>query len=235
MLLATMPLRTRLLRHLVPMHRELFDGMDRARPFVCLPHLYRDGSIPSKEFLKDPPNVFEAYANSKTITYHVAPGFVKERKVAFHLVHVLPGYIQGANELNEKPEDVKGGSNSATMGVALGQVSEGPKLTGQVLLEDVAKANVLALEEKVAPHLANLIIAGNGGQGIPWAQIAEIIESNYPDEVNVGILRPAKDQQDWLTHFDVRSSEDALGFQFAGGEEMARSVVNQYLQLLKEC
>lgn len=190
--------------------------------------------LPSEEFLENPPSVFEAYANSKIIAYHAATDFVKGREVAFDLVHVLPGYIQGANELNEKPEDVQGGSNSATMGVALGQVSEGPKLTGQVLLEDVAKAQVLALEQKVAPHLANVIIAGNGGQGIPWAQIADIIERNYSDEVSAGILRPTKGQPDWLTHFDVRSSEDALGFRFSGGEEMVRSVVGQYLQLLRQ-
>lgn len=190
--------------------------------------------LPSEEFLKNPPSVFEAYANSKIIACHAATDFVKEREVAFDLVHILPGYIQGANELNEKPEDVPRSSNSATMGVALGQVSEGPKLTGQVLLEDVAKAHVLALEQKVAPHLANLIIAGNGGQGAPWAQIPDIIERNYPDEVSVGILRPTKGQQDWLTHFDVRLSEDALGFRFAGGEEMVRSVVDQHLQLLRQ-
>lgn len=123
------------------------------------------------------------------------------------------------------------GSNSATMGTALGTIIDSPKLTAQVLLEDVARAHVLALDPKIAPNLTNLVIAGNGGQGIPWDAMADIVEHHYPQEVKLGILSPKKGQQDWMTKFDVRSSEKALGYRFAGAVEMVKSVVDQYLQL----
>jgi nucleoside-diphosphate-sugar epimerase len=117
------------------------------------------------------------------------------------------------------------------MGTALGTIIDSPKLTAQVLLEDVAKAHVLALDPKIAPNLTNFLVVGNGGRGIPWDEMAAIVERLYPQEVKAGILSPTKGQQDWLTRFDVRSTEQALGFHFAGGAEMVRRVVDQYLEL----
>jgi nucleoside-diphosphate-sugar epimerase len=176
-------------------------------------------------------DIFEAYTTSKVIAYQAAIDFAKDRKPGFDLVHVLPGYIQGANELNEKASDLHNGSNSATMGTALGTIIDGPKLTAQVLLEDVARAHVLALDPEIAPHLTNILTVGNGGKGIPWDEMATLIQRYYPQEVKLGILSPTKGQQDWMTNFDVRSSEQALGYRFAGGAEMVKSVVDQYLQL----
>jgi hypothetical protein len=176
-------------------------------------------------------DVFEAYTTSKVIAYQAAIDFAKDRKPGFDLVHVLPGYIQGANELNEKVSDLQNGSNSATMGTVLGTIIDGPKLTAQVLLEDVAIAHVLALDPKIAPHLTNLVVVGNAGKGIPWDEMAALIQRHYPQEFKLGILSPTKGQQDWMTNFDVRSSEQALGYRFAGGAEMVKSVVDQYLQL----
>ena len=126
---------------------------------------------------------------------------------------------------------MQNGSNSAIIGTALGIIIDKPKLTAQVLLEDVAKAHVFALDPRIAPSLTNLLVVGNGGRGIPWDEMATIVEHYYPEEVSAGILSPTKGQQDWMTRFDVRASEQALGFRFAGGAEMVRSVVDQYLQL----
>ena len=99
------------------------------------------------------------------------------------------------------------------------------------MLEDVAKAHVFALSSDTTVNLDNLLVVGNGGRGIPWDEMAAIIERHYPNEVELGILSPPRGQQDWITKFDVRSSEQALGFGFAGGDEMVKSVVDQYLQL----
>lgn len=117
------------------------------------------------------------------------------------------------------------------MGTALGTIIDGPKLTAQVLLDDVAKAHVLALDPKDAANSTNLVVAGNGGRGIPWDEMAAIVERQYPNEVKAGILKPTKGQQDWMTKFDVRESEKTLSYRFAGGDEMVKSVVDQYLQL----
>jgi hypothetical protein len=201
------------------------------QPSLTFPKAYDIKKAPSDEAAEGITDVFEAYSTSKVIAYQAAIDFAKDRKPKFDLVHVLPGYIQGANELNEKASDLQNGSNSATMGSVLGTIIDGPKLTAQVLLEDVAKAHVLALDPLVASHLTNLVVVGNGGKGIPWDEMAALIERYYPQEVKLGILKPTKGQQDWMTNFDVRSSEQALGYRFAGGAEMVKSVVDQYLQL----
>jgi nucleoside-diphosphate-sugar epimerase len=215
-----------------------FGAGRKSRPiqFVCgtatnLSKAYDIKRAPSDESAERMTDVFEAYTTSKVIAYQAAIDFAKDRKPGFDLVHVLPGYIQGANELNEKASDLHNGSNSATMGTALGTIIDGPKLTAQVLLEDVARAHVLALDPEIAPHLTNILTVGNGGKGIPWDEMATLIQRYYPQEVKLGILSPTKGQQDWMTNFDVKSSEQALGYRFAGGAEMVKSVVDQYLQL----
>jgi nucleoside-diphosphate-sugar epimerase len=215
-----------------------FGAGRKSRPiqFVCgtatnLSKAYDIKTAPSDEAAERMTDVFEAYTTSKVIAYQAAIDFAKDRKPGFDLVHVLPGYIQGANELNEKASDLHNGSNSATMGTALGTIIDGPKLTAQVLLEDVARAHVLALDPEIAPHLTNILTVGNGGKGIPWDEMATLIQRYYAQEVKLGILSPTKGQQDWMTNFDVRSSEQALGYRFAGGAEMVKSVVDQYLQL----
>lgn len=187
-------------------------------------------SLPN-EVAENVTDVFEAYTNSKTIAYEAAIDFVKDRKPSFDLVHILPGYVQGANELNETAGDMHNGSNSATMGTALGTIIDSPKLTAQVLLEDVARAHVLALDPRVAQNLTNLVVVGNGGRGIPWDEMSTIVERYYPNEIASRVLSPTKGQQDWMTKYDVRPSEQALGFRFAGGDEMVRSVMDQYLKL----
>lgn len=177
--------------------------------------------------------MFQAYTISKILSHHAGTDFVKKNEVSFDLVRILPGYTQGANELAKTAEDLGTGSNGALYSTMLGQISNSPKLTAQVLLEDVAKAHVLALDSKVAPNLTNLSIVGNAGKGVPWDEFAGIIERLYPEEVKAGVLKPAKGQADVLMNFDVSSSEQALGFKFAGPEGMVKSVVDQYLSLLK--
>lgn len=221
---------------LEPNERESGAGRKSQRiPRICnaadLVAAYEIKKAPSDELADRIDDVFEAYTTSKVIAYQAAIDFANDRKPGFDLVHVLPGYIQGANELNETASDMHNGSNSATMGTALGMIIDSPKLTAQVLLEDVAKAHVLALHPNIAPHLTNVVVVGNGGRGIPWDEMAAMIQRYYPQEVKLGILSPAKGQQDWMTNFDVRSSEQALGFRFAGGAEMMKSVIDQYLQL----
>jgi len=76
-----------------------------------------------------------------------------------------------------------------------------------------------------------LLVAGNGGNGTPWSDVADIIRKTFPKEVESGVLNPVTDQEDYLTKFDVTSSERALGYRFAGAEEMVRSLVGQYVAL----
>ncbi|OQO00845.1 hypothetical protein B0A48_13532 [Cryoendolithus antarcticus] len=192
---------------------------------------YSVSEAPPLEAAEQIEDVFQAYAVSKIMSHQAATDFVKQNKVAFDLVRVLPGYTQGENELAENLKDLAAGSNGALLATLTGELDPNKKLMGQVLLEDVAKAHVLALDPKIAPHLTNFAIVGNNGAGIPWDELAETAERLYPDEVKSGVLKPVKGQQDLSWPVDVSSSEKALGFKFAGGEEMVKSLVGQYLAL----
>ena len=174
---------------------------------------------------------FEAYTISKVLAHNAADEFVKSNKVGFDLVRVLPGYTQGQNELHHTRAEMMTGTNGALLGTALGQKQDGPKLTAQVFLDDVARAHVLALKPEIAKHKDNLIVAGNGGVGVEWDVISREVEKQFPKEIEDGELKPVKGQENWITKFDVTSSEKALGYTFAGAEEMVKSVIGQYLAL----
>nr|OQO18298.1 hypothetical protein B0A51_13498 [Rachicladosporium sp. CCFEE 5018] len=192
---------------------------------------YSVSEAPPLEAAEQIEDVFQAYAVSKIMSHQAATDFVKQNKVNFDLVRVLPGYTQGENELAENLKDLAAGSNGALLATLTGELDPNKKLMGQVLLEDVAKAHVLALDPKIAPHLTNFAIVGNNGAGIPWDELAETAERLYPEQVKAGVLKPVKGQQDLSWPVDVSSSEKALGFKFAGGEEMVKSLVGQYLAL----
>lgn len=157
--------------------------------------------------------------------------FAKERKPRFDIVHVLAGFMQGASELYETVKDMQNEYNKQTINTALGNIDKGPKMMAQVLLHDVAKLHVIALDHKAVRSMENLVAVANDGRGIPWDEIADIVKRCYPKEVEAGILRPAKGQQDYTIHVDVRSTEKVSGAKFSDAVSIVRSVIDQYLQL----
>lgn len=170
---------------------------------------------------------------SNILKYAKAMQFCEGNAVAFKLVNTFSGYLQGRNELYTSAKDMENmarlGSNEGIMYTALGKSLGMPRLTHQVYLDDVARAHVVSLER--AQHLDNLIVAGNGGQGMPWSEVVSIIERLYPTQVADGIFDPRADDPDRIVSYDIGSSQDVLGFEFAGVETMVRSVLDQYLAL----
>ncbi len=177
-----------------------------------------------------------AYAMSKAMAHHAGNDFMEKNKPNFSLVRVLPGYIQGANELyvsaDQMRDDAVTGSNEGTMNTALGRPVGHPRVTHQVFLDDVARAHVLALKEDVAKDGDNLLVVGNAGDSTPWEDVVPIIKRQFPEAVEKGTLTPKVEDENSIAHYDVSSSEKALGFKFAGLEEIVKSVVGQYLTLV---
>ena len=139
--------------------------------------------------------------------------------------------MQGASELHETVKDMEKDFNKATIDTALGEIIDGPKRTAQILQQDVARVHVLALDNKLVHNLENLVVVANDGRGVPWDEMAETIKRCYPKEVEDGILRPTKGQQDSTKRYDVRSTQKAFGVGFSDAVCIVRSVVDQYLQL----
>lgn len=204
------------------------NGSDRAGPYDLK-------EIPDEKTLENLPEAFMAYVMSKVLAHVAGDKFMQEKKRQFDLVRVLPGYIQGANELYENAEEMKKsgnlGSNEGTMFTALGITQGKARITHQAYLDDVAKAHVLALKPEVAKNGDNLLIAGNGGNSIAWSEFVPLIKEQFPEAVAKGLLDPKADDEVLMGKFDVSGSEKALGFQFAGAEAMVKSLVGQYVQL----
>ena len=175
---------------------------------------------------------------SKMLAHVAATEYVEKNKVQYDLIRIMPGYMQGANELYQSAEDMRDpktlGSNQGTMWTALGNAAGGARPCHQVFLDDVAKAHVLALKPEVAKHGDNLLMAANDGVGIPWDEFVPVIKRLYPDAVEKGILKPKMEDQNYIERYDVSAAEKALGFKFAGPEEMVKSVVGQYVNLVGE-
>lgn len=193
-------------------------------------------TLPDEETLRTFPSAAQAYKASKLLAHLAGTKFMEEYKPDFDLIRILPGYIQGANELYTSAEQMRDpaslGSNEGTMNTALGNIAGHPRVTHQVFLDDVAKAHVFALRSEVAKNGDNLLVVGNGGDCISWSDFVPIIQRLFPDAVEKGVINPKVEDESVNAFYDVSSSEKALGFKFAGSEEMVKSVVGQYLKFV---
>ncbi|KAJ6282867.1 hypothetical protein J3E71DRAFT_214070 [Bipolaris maydis] len=192
--------------------------------------------LPDAETAKKAGSAYLAYQYSKAMAYYAALEFIEIKKPHFDVVHMLLGYVQGANELYSSAQDIvdpdRCGSNNGVMLTARGILSNIPRMTAQVHLSDVARAHVLSLKPENAKSGDNFILAAFSGQSIPWKEFVPIIRERFPDAIERGILNPDARNDDILMSFDVSNSEAAFG-KFLGSEEMVQSVVGQYIDILK--
>ena len=183
------------------------------------------------------PDAGSAYTVSKILSHVAANDFVEQNKVSFDLIRVMPGLICGANEHYRSSAEMRNplvlGSNQGIMRTALPIPQGGPRITHQVLLDDVAKAHVLSLKPEVAKNGDNFILAGNDGVGMPWEDFVPVIQRLFPDAVANGVLKPEVTDPNFIERYDVSGSEKALGFKYAGPEEMVKSVVGQYIKFVE--
>jgi len=190
---------------------------------------------PSMEEALAVPIVGLAYKESKILALHAAMRFVEEENPPFGLFVVCPGYVQGRHELCESVEEVRRCTAGATLDVAtggeLGAPPRFPHVTTQVWVGDVARAHVDGLALRDVKQNEVFVLAGNGEHSRKWAEVAEMIKDMFPEEVRKGVLRPNTEQVSMDLPFEGRSTEERLGFRFAGPEVWAREAVEQYLEL----
>ncbi|KAK3075612.1 hypothetical protein LTR53_000950 [Teratosphaeriaceae sp. CCFEE 6253] len=202
----------------------------------------REGSVvagPSDVRALPPPEVLAsftdprpAYVMSKTMSHIAVDDWARDHPQAhFDIVRVLPGYIQGANELALDVETILKSSSEGSLNAALGVLQDQEKPVVQVHIEDVSRAHVVALDQKKINGGQVLIAVSNNGTGWSWDAFVEAAEKVFPEEVKAGRLSPKKGQAVRPTAFDVSETYKALGYEFAGPEEMVRSVVGQYLEV----
>lgn len=193
---------------------------------------YDIAPTPSKSELDSYNSAGSAYIASKVLSHRAASEFMDTNSLHFDLVRTLPGYVQGGNELETSADDLVRGSSEGTINAALGKLIPSPKPANQILLDDVARAHVFALNKSKVKAGQNLVLVGGGGAGWKWDEFVPYIEDMYSAEIAKGIFKPRKGQKVYDNAFDIAESEKALGFKFAGPREMVKSVLDSYLQLL---
>ncbi|KAK5686086.1 hypothetical protein LTS10_002200 [Elasticomyces elasticus] len=190
-------------------------------------------ALPPADFIKNAPNPGMAYIFSKVLSHNAVNDWVKQHPEShFDVVRVLPGFTQGRNELLA-PADIASISSASTAGVlsaALGEVTDEPKVTGQVHLDDVARAHIVAMDGQKVKGGTVLICAANNGTGWRWDEFAEVTKHVFPEEIKAGILSPKSGQADMYMAFDVTETYAALETPFKGMEEMVKDVVGQWLE-----
>jgi nucleoside-diphosphate-sugar epimerase len=186
--------------------------------------------VPDPESVE--PDPWAAYPASKRIAHEAATKFMEEKQPHFDLVRILPSYVQGRNLLVTNKDKLRGGSNDVMMDLVLGKKAPAPRYASTVLVDDVAKMLVLALDTEVAKGGENYIAAGSpSGKGIKWEDAAEIARELFPEAVKSGVLPLGGRQESVVVDYDVSKSEKAFGFKFQDLKAQVKSLVGQYVDL----
>ncbi|KAF2164370.1 hypothetical protein M409DRAFT_25249 [Zasmidium cellare ATCC 36951] len=203
------------------------ESKDRAGPNDLIPR-------PSVEAASKLETPGEAYIMSKVLAHHAGTEFVSQNEVGYSLIRILPGLIQGPHELAQNVGDLFASSSIGTLNAMLGHPTRAAN--SQVLLDDAARAHVLALDPEKGRNGDVIIVVGNDGNCTAWDVYARNAAKFFPREVESGLFKPGtvgKVEQS-LKKYEVASSEEVLGFKFAGLDEMARGVLEQYLELRRQ-
>ena len=139
----------------------------------------------------------------------------------------MPSYVFGANELVTDAKSVASGSNGLLMGLILG-VSAPYASPGTVVhVEDVARIHVGALDEKKIPGNASFAAA----MSVQFEDALGIAARLFPEAVQDGRLPLGGKRGTLPVTVDIQDTLDIFG-PLKSYEEMIKSVVGQYLELL---
>jgi nucleoside-diphosphate-sugar epimerase len=183
--------------------------------------------VPKEEDVPD--DIRLAYRAAKAISHRASVRWMEEHRPTFDLVYVLPAYAQGRNELVTRKEDVHNGSNDVMIDLVLGNKSSTPRYACTVLVDDVAKVEVAALDQQKVKG-GDCLIA-SPAKGIVWNDVNDIVRKLFPEAVQKGILPLGGEQASFTVDYDVAYTEEVTGVKFVGLEEQVKSAVGQYVEL----
>lgn len=174
---------------------------------------------------------FEAYAASKVFALHSTLNWVKEHKPSFDVVNVLPSFVLGRNELVTSTTTF-GNTNAIVMSIVGGKGFPFPPGGATVHVDDVATAQVQALDKKVPA--GEYALNSQWEQGTNWDDARDIVAKTFPDAVEKGVLSNSGKAGTVPVKFDASKTEEVFGLQFKGYDEQVKSVVGHWLELYEK-
>ncbi|KAJ9611527.1 hypothetical protein H2200_004711 [Cladophialophora chaetospira] len=181
-----------------------------------------------------PQHPWAAYGASKRLANAAADDFVKNNKLHYDVVHILPSYVQGRNEPVTSSRELadRPSSNQTMIKFIQGYKETEPRPADFVLVDDVAAVHVAALEAKHIVSGERFIAAYP--PPVPWVEVEKAVKKLFPKEVENGILPLGGECPDRIMHLDSSKTTERLGVQFHGIEDMVKSLVGQYVELVEK-
>jgi nucleoside-diphosphate-sugar epimerase len=176
---------------------------------------------------------FQAYGASKAAALNASEAWVAENKPDFDLISILPGWIFGPDELSTTADDFHGGStNSVLLGFLRGSESAIPFNGNAIHVDDAAQLHVAALNPKI-PGNQSFLASSDGLDGFKWEDGISIIKKHFPEAIAQGHLKTTGKQPTAFVRADSKKTEETFGIKFAGFEQQVKTLVTQYLQVIK--
>ncbi|KAL8792555.1 MAG: hypothetical protein Q9195_004854 [Heterodermia aff. obscurata] len=177
---------------------------------------------------KLPSDHFAAYGAGKIAALNATEEYVRTQKPHFEINHIGPSFTIGKNELARTRAELLASTNIAAMTPVLGN-AYGPTPSASVLVDDIAKIHVLALDPKIP---GGQFFLGVGEESnTKWENSVAIVKKNFPDAVASGTFPLTGKNPTKRLIFDNKYTEKTLGIKFAGFEEQVKSVAGHYLEL----
>ncbi|RFU34690.1 hypothetical protein B7463_g1642, partial [Scytalidium lignicola] len=172
----------------------------------------------------------ESYLNGKTLAYYATSDWVETNKPTFDIIHILPSFIIGPNELNTTVKEMVSGSNSLILRPLLGfRNTENPIPYTTVHIEDAVTAHIKALDPTVKGGQSFLLSAPL--QKGKWDDMFEIVQKSFPLIKRKCILPLNGTQATLNILLDSSKAEKELGITFKLYERQLKDLVGQYLDL----
>lgn len=172
-------------------------------------------------------DVFVAYIQAKIVEIHQSENFIKQQNPHFSMVHVIPGYVFGRNELalDASMMQASNSSNNFLMMGMLGGELPFPIHGGYAHIDDVANVHLqVALSSEASKDHAI-------SKKVNYDAIFDIVESAFPKAVAEGIFKRGK-VPTLPTEYDTSETEKFMGTSFKSFESAVQDVAAQYLEKL---
>lgn len=175
---------------------------------------------------------FVAYGAGKVSALNQAEAWMKNNQPHFDLIHLMPSFVLGRNDLWKSPEELQISSNAIFLRV-IGACQPETGLPGLAMvinhIDDCARIHVQALDPKIEGN-QSFIINNHFKPDPQWNDAKAIVEKRFPEVIKAGILSNAGSLESVNTSVDVAKTEQTFGIKHTY-EDAVVSVVEQFLDM----
>jgi nucleoside-diphosphate-sugar epimerase len=175
-----------------------------------------------------PQDYFMAYMVSKQLAYRAALDWFSKSKPSFDVIHIMPSFVVGRNELVTTREKIKESSNANALVIPLGEKRLMPTPGVVVHIDDVAEMHVAALSPKVKGNESYIATYGSPA-GIQWSETQKILAARFPQQIKQGIFSNDGEMPTMQIKVDTSKSEKAFGMKFKSYEDALVDLAEWYV------